>query len=415
MAAGRPNPGQRKGGGRRRSGGPKGGAPKPPPAGTEVRRIAIEAVRRIDEESAYANLLLPQLLGAGDLDDRDRNLVTEIVYGATRMRRALDWLADRHLVSPPPPALRASLRVGAYQLAFLRTPAHAAVSATVEASAKRNRPPVNAILRKIAREVDGAAVDGVVPRDFWPDDGTRLSYPDWLVRRLRDDLGDAAASGMLETMNLAPTVSERDDGYVQDEASQWVAAAVDAQPGLLVLDTCAAPGGKATALAATGATVIAADGRHGRARLVAANATRLGADTVSVVTADATAPPFAAASFDRVLVDAPCSGLGVLRRRADARWRITPADIDTLAALQAAMLDAAVPLVRPGGVLVYSVCTVTTAETLAVAEAFAERHPRLVAMPMDDDRWTVLGSGGRLLPQDHDTDGMCLFRWRVPT
>lgn len=379
---------------------------RPPAAdapGADVRRVAIEAVRRIDDEGAYANLVVPALLRESDLDQRDRNLVTELSYGATRMRRAVDWLVDRFVVSPPPPALRASLRVGAYQLAFTRVPAHAAVSATVAASAKRNRPPVNAILRKVADSMDGLE---------WPSQGVRLSYPDWLIERLVHDLGEGPALDMLEVMNRAPSVHERDDGYIQDEASAWVAAAVEARPGERILDLCAAPGGKATALAATGAVVVAADSRLSRTRLVVANAGRLGLDNVVTVAADGTAPPFTPRAFDRVLVDAPCSGLGVLRRRADARWRVTAGDIEELAALQERLLESAVGLVRPGGRLVYSVCTVTVAETIAVAEAAQARYS-LTPEPVSDDRWEPLGSGLRLLPQAHDTDGMALFVWTV--
>jgi 16S rRNA (cytosine967-C5)-methyltransferase len=246
----------------------------------------------------------------------------------------------------------------------------------------------------------------------WPSDGIRLRYPDWLIERLTSDLGPEPALEMLEVMNRAPSVHERDDGYIQDEASQWVAAAVGAQPGERILDLCAAPGGKATALAATGASIVAADARPSRARLVATNVSRLELDNVGVVAADGTAPAFASRSFDRVLVDAPCSGLGVLRRRADARWRITPGDIDELAVLQERLLDAAVGLVRPGGRLVYSVCTVTTAETLGVAEAVQTRHG-LTPEPVSDERWETLGRGFRLLPQAHDTDGMAIFVWKV--
>lgn len=369
-------------------------------AGTEARRLAIEAVRRIDEEGAYANLLLPTLLERSELDQRDRNLVTELVYGSTRMRRALDWLVDRFVVSPPPPALRASLRVGAYQLAFMRVPAHAAVGATVGASAKRNRPPTNAILRKVAASL---------PIEAWPSEGIRLSYPDWMITQLTDDHGTEDAVAMLERMNVAPQVVERDDGYVQDTASQWVVDEVGAQSGELVLDLCAAPGGKATALAATGATVVATDLRPARSGLVAANARRLGAD-VHVATADGLAPPFAPEVFDRVLVDAPCSGLGVLRRRADARWRVSPDDVTELGSMQFSLLRRAASLVRPGGTLVYSVCTVTTAETVDVAGGTT--GPDLTPLPLESDRWRPWGSGGLLLPQDHDTDGMAVFRWR---
>lgn len=369
-------------------------------AGTEARRLAIEAVRRIDEEGAYANLLLPTLLERSDLDQRDRNLVTELVYGSTRMRRALDWLVDRFVVSPPPPALRASLRVGAYQLAFMRVPPHAAVGATVGASAKRNRPPTNAILRKVAASL---------PVDAWPSEGIRLSYPDWILELLTEDHGAEDGVAMLERMNVAPQVTERDDGYVQDTASQWVVDAVGAREGELVLDLCAAPGGKATALAGSGAAVVATDLRPQRSGLVAANAERLGR-AVHVATADGLAPPFAPATFDRVLVDAPCSGLGVLRRRPDARWRVVPDDVTELASLQFSLLRRAATLVKPGGTLVYSVCTVTRAETVDVADGIG--GPDLTPLPLEADHWMPWGSGGLLLPQDHDTDGMAVFTWR---
>ncbi|MEM7287955.1 MAG: transcription antitermination factor NusB [Actinomycetota bacterium] len=369
-------------------------------AGTEARRLAIEAVRRIDEEGSYANLLLPSLLERSDLDQRDRNLVTELVYGSTRMRRALDWLVDRFVVSPPPPALRASLRVGAYQLAFTRVPPHAAVDATVGASAKRNRPPTNAILRKVAASL---------PIEAWPSEGIRLSYPDWLIDRLVDDHGRADALAMLERMNVAPQVVERDDGYVQDTASQWVVDEIGARSDELVLDLCAAPGGKSTALASTGATVVATDLHPARSGLVAANARRLG-QPVQVATADGLASPFPPATFDRVVVDAPCSGLGVLRRRPDARWRVAPDDVAELASLQFSLMRRAASLVKSGGTLVYSVCTVTQAETTEVADGLT--GPDLTPEPLETDRWRPWGSGGLVLPQDHDTDGMAVFKWR---
>ncbi len=372
-------------------------------AGAEARRLAIEAVRRIDEEGAYANLLLASLLRDCTLDGRDKGLVTELVYGATRMRRAVDWLVDRFLVSPPPPALRAALRVGAYQLAFTRVPAHAAVAATVEATTKRNRGVVNAILRKVSTSLPVT----------WPSEGVRLSYPDWMIDQLTNDLGAHDALAMLEIMNTAPDVTEREDGYVQDPASQWVVELVGARAGERVLDLCAAPGGKATALAAKGASVVAADSRLSRARLVTANASRLGYDDLVVLATDGTEPGLRSRCFDRVLVDAPCSGLGVLRRRADARWRIAPGDIATLAATQRALLEAAVDLVRPGGVLVYSVCTVTREETIDLAEGFSAGRAGLEPLPIEDPRWSPLGTGGRLLPHQHGTDAMCAFRWRV--
>ena len=361
-----------------------------------ARRVAVDALVRIDE-GAYANLVLPLLLERSGLDRRDRAFVTELVYGSTRMRRACDWLVDRLVDRPLEPEVRAVLRLGAYQLAFLGTPPHASVSATVDVAPVRARGLVNAVLRRMVRE----------PAPPWPDPATRLSYPDWVVRRLAADLGVEEAQAALEQMNVAPTVTERADGYVQDEASQEVAAYVGAGPGERVVDLCSAPGGKATAMAAAGpALVVAADLSPVRTRLVVENVARLGQENVAIVVADAAAPPLRPASFDRVLLDAPCTGLGVLRRRPDARWRVQPDDVDRLAELQRRLLDGAATLVRPGGLLVYSVCTLTLAETVEVDAWLASAHPELEAVAPPGPPWTPLGRGARLLPQDAGTDGM---------
>jgi 16S rRNA (cytosine967-C5)-methyltransferase len=208
----------------------------------------------------------------------------------------------------------------------------------------------------------------------------------------------------MATMNRAPAVHERPDGYVQDLASQWTAAYVDAQAGEYVADLCAAPGGKATALAAHGAFVAAGDVRPHRAALVQQNVHRLGADDVATFVGDGRFPPLRVA--DRVLIDAPCSGLGVLRRRPDARWRIEPQAVDQLVVLQRQLLAAAADLVRPGGRIVYSVCTLTTAETQGIDEWLRSAHPELMALPLPEGAWEPLGRGARLLPQSADTDGM---------
>ena len=363
----------------------------------DPRRVALDALRRIDE-GAYANLLVPSMLEDSGMRERDRGFVTELVYGTTRMRRACDFLVDRFLVRELDVDTRNALRLGAYQLHFLQTPAHAAVSATVDVAPKRSRGLVNAVLRKVA----GAPVS-------WPDDATRLSYPDWILDRLVADLGRDDALAALATMNEAPTMTVRDDGYVQDRASQLVVAAVGAQPGMRVADTCAGPGGKATGLAAAGALVAAADVQRHRAELVRSNAARLGADVV-VVAADGRRPPFRPQSFERVLVDAPCSGLGVLRRRPDARWRIQPDDVTRLAALQRDLLDAAAGLLAPGGELAYSVCTLTAEETIAVDAWFASAHPELHPLDPLGGVWRERGRGAILLPQAEGTDGMYLLR-----
>ena len=245
----------------------------------------------------------------------------------------------------------------------------------------------------------------------WPSEFARLSYPDWIGQRLTDELGEHDATFAMERMNMPAPVTVRADGYVQDESSQWVAAAVEATSGERVLDCCAAPGGKSTALADMGARVVATDVRSNRLSLVARNAERLGLD-LELVVMDAATPALAPASFDAVLVDAPCSGLGALRRRPDARWRIEPSDVDDLVALQRRIVDAVAPLVRPGGRLVYSVCTLTAAESTD--------HPVPAGFEIDDRRpevgqWRAFGPGWRVLPHDADTDGMTLLRYRRHT
>ncbi|MEA3077172.1 MAG: rRNA (cytosine967-C5)-methyltransferase [Actinomycetota bacterium] len=349
---------------------------------------------------------MPALLTTTNLDERDRAFVTELVYGTTRMRRACDWLVDRFLFREVEPEVRNALRLGAYQLAFLQTPPHAAVAETVGAVQGPARGLVNAVLRKVS---------AAGPTTDWPDEPTRLSYPDWIVERLTEDLGRGNAIAALEQMNEAATVTERPDGYVQDEASQWVANLVETQPGETVADVCAAPGGKATLMATNAHLVVAGDIHRGRAGLVQDNVGRLGLqDTVATYVADARRPPLRPRAFDRVLVDAPCSGLGVLRRRPDARWRIAEDDVADLTALQRDLIDAAVPLLDDGGTLVYSVCTLTEAESTGIDDWIAEAHPELEAQPPPPEPWQPRGGGARLLPQAAGTDGMYVLRLRLP-
>ena len=368
-----------------------------PRSASTARGVAYHCLCRVDQDGAYANLVTQTALQRSRLDERDRKFVTELVHGTTRMRRACDALVDRFVSSEPDPEIRTLLRLGAYQLHFLDVPAHAAVGETVELAPKRARGFVNAVLRRVAS----------TPMT-WPSDAVRLSYPDWIVDRLVAELGHDDAIATLNAMNEAPSATERDDGYTQDLGSQWVAAAVPVVDGDLVLDVCAAPGGKATAIAAAGAHVVAADLQPKRVGLIASNAARIGTTSLTAVVADGTAPPFPPASFQHVLVDAPCSGLGTLRRRPDARWRIQPGDVAELAALQHRIVEAVAPLVAPGGTLVYSVCTLLSDEAVPGAD--------LAGFDVVADRpageWRPFGSGWRVLPHDAGTDGMILLRYR---
>lgn len=398
---------------------PAGGKAGPATSRT-ARGVALAALMEIDD-GARANVAVPDLLDASELERRDRAFVTELVYGAVRSRRACDWLIDRHARGHLDSQVRNALRLGVYQLVFLHTPAHAALDATVEEVRGPGRRLVNAVLRRVASDVANDRVR-------WPDAAVELSYPDWIVDRLRADLGDADAFDALRTMNQPARVTQRADGYIQDSASQLVAEAVGALAGERILDACAAPGGKATAMAygRAGAAdaepsgpdrpalVVAADVSLGRVGQLAANLQRLALPNVVAVVADATRPPWREEVWDRVLVDAPCSGLGVLRRRPDARWRVKPSDVERLARLQRRLLDHSVSLVRPGGTLAFCVCTLTRAETAAIDRYAADRYRDWQPLPPPGPPWRPAGRGGLLLPQAADTDGMFLLRLGRP-
>ena len=426
---------------------------------TSARALAVDALVRV-EQGAYSNLVLPVMLRSSSLPTRDRAFATGLVYGTIRRQRALDHLLDRVTDRPLEtldPPVRAALRLGAAQLVD-GVAAHAAVSETVDAVARRApraRGFVNAVLRRVA---------DLGPPWAWPegDDvgsvGVRTSHPDWIVERLYGDLGADDALGVLTADNTAPAVTLRPNprrttpdeleaelraagiavsrgalvpdavratgvgdlatlpavaegrATPQDEASQAVVTMLDPRPSERVLDVAAGPGGKAAAAGervGDGGLVVAADLYPARAGLVIDAATRLGARSVRAIGADArTLPLRPRTAFDRVLVDAPCTGLGVLRRRPEARWRVEPGDVDTLATLQRELLAAAVPFVRPGGRLVYSVCTLTRAETLDVDAWMAQAFPHLVAEAPPGDPWRPWGRGALLLPQEAGTDGM---------
>lgn len=370
--------------------------------GVGSRRVAGEVLVRVDSDGAYSNLALRHALNSAGLDTADAKLVTDLVYGTLRMRRSVDHLIGRFLVTDPPPTARAFLRLGAYQLVFRPDiPAYAAVSATVSAAPKRFRPLCNAVLRKITK----APVT-------YPTIGDELSYPDWMINLFTEDLGQERGLEALRSMNMPAAQVRRDDGYTQDRASQLVAEAVGAQSGDVVADLCAAPGGKSTGIAASGAFVVASDSSPTRTGLLAGNAARYGKDHVGVYCADALMPALRPGSVDKVLLDAPCSGLGVLRRRPDARWRLESDAPVRLAEIQKEMISAAVGLLKPGGELIYSVCTLSAVETIGVDEFVQRELPQLEPIEAPEGPWEPLGRGAVLLPQTEGTDGMSLFRYR---
>jgi 16S rRNA (cytosine967-C5)-methyltransferase len=396
-----------------------------------ARAVAYRVVRRVFEEGAYADRALSGEAERAGLDARDRALAMRLAYGAVQRARTLDHMAERLTGRPAEqldPATRTGLRLGLLQLHFLDVADHAAVSEAVEL-VKTDSPGgarlVNAVLRRAAREQAPRLPDGTAREA-----ALAHSVPDWLAELWWAELGPEEARQLLRTVNEPPEHALRANTLVPHDlcaipatpaaeppealvltgpwdafgSSEWRAGAVHPQsrasmlaaralapePGERVLDLCAAPGGKATHLAALMAgrgEVVAVERHPGRAEALRRTAERLRADTVRVVTADATA--FTAdAPFDRVLVDPPCSGLGTLQSRPDLRWRASPEQIAQLAGLQERILAAGERALKPGGTLVYSVCTISAAE-------------------VPDRPWTW---SRRLLPHRDGTEGFALAR-----
>jgi 16S rRNA (cytosine967-C5)-methyltransferase len=415
-----------------------------------ARSVALEAIRRVTDEGAYSTVVIPGALGRSRLDERDRAFATALAFGTIRRLLSIDWALDRVASRPVArmsPGARTVLRLGAYQLLFTNVAQHAAVGETVGLSRDRERGFVNAILRRLASEPP-----------VWPggageaDMAVRTGLAPWAVRELGRllpaDEVEAAASGFatgarlclrtntaviepatferaLREAGLEPSPAELDPdcflleggnparlpGYeqgwfaVQDQASAFVVRALDPQPGERILDACAAPGGKTTfaaALVGESGIVVGADVHPGRVGLIRKGSGRLGVHPV-LIAQDATAPALRP-GFDRILVDAPCSGLGSARRRPELLWRERHHDLSALARAQVAIVASLADLLRPNGRLVYSVCTFPRAETDAAADAIARHRPDLAPISIE-------GPAGpaervRVWPHREGSDGM---------
>jgi 16S rRNA (cytosine967-C5)-methyltransferase len=425
-----------------------------------ARLLAFEVLRRV-EDGAYASVLLASR--EAELEPLDRALCHELVMGVLRRQLWLDRLIEfyaKRKVSGLDEAVRLALRLGLYQLRFLsRIPQSAAVNESVNlVYAARLRSAgglVNAVLRRAAREPD---VDPVLTIT---DPGERLavatSHPVWLIERWLKAFGRSEAEAFAYANNEpAPVafrvVSNRAQEsevceqlrqagatlvpsriapgawrvtgvgsllsqlvakgwvYVQDEGSQLVSAALGAKPGELVLDLCAAPGSKTSQIAdATGdaALIVASDLHLHRLRTAVQTAQLHGLTNIRCVVLDGLASlPLRDRAFDRVLVDAPCSGTGTLRRNPEIRWRITPADIQDLSERQNQLLLTASQAVKPGGRLVYSTCSVEPDENEAVAQTFLENNADFKGAELSLDAPLITSSGGaRTWPQRDGTDG----------
>ncbi|MDX6664466.1 MAG: rRNA (cytosine967-C5)-methyltransferase [Solirubrobacteraceae bacterium] len=339
-----------------------------------ARQVAFRVVRRVLEQGAYADRALE---GEGRrLDTRDRAFAQQLVFGTVQRQSTLDHIVDAYVEREPPDVARAALHLGIYQLLFLDGVAdHAAVGETVELlKGHRAAGMVNAVLRKVAR--DGFEL----PADDTPA-GAALhhAHPRWLVDLWWDWLGPDETRALLAADNRPAERGTREspngDVVFQSSASQLVSVLVDPQPGERVLDLCAAPGGKTTHLAAlmeNRGEVVAYERHGGRATALEARCRQHGADIVKVVNDDAVN---ATGTFDRVLLDPPCSGLGTLSRNPDLRWRMTPQRIAALVPEQDRLLEVARARVAPGGRLVYSVCTLNPAEDRLETEDLRRTWP----------------------------------------
>jgi 16S rRNA (cytosine967-C5)-methyltransferase len=420
----------------RGSGGPDkaGGRPRAGAGGKAIapaRSCAYAVLRRVFEQGAYADLALRAESDSARLDARDRALAMRLAFGAVQRKGTIDHLigrlAERPATRLDPPVL-AALRLGLYELLYLSgSPDHAVVADTVELAKRHGRGGhglVNAVLRRAAREGVGALLGSL--DDATPEHAAVLhSHPEWIVRLWWERLGAEDARALLASDNepgevalrantlagdpdslerslaAQSVLAHRDatiaealvlDGpldlhdsplwqegafLAQSRAAMLVARTLGPSPGERVLDLCAAPGGKTTHLAALmqgEGSVLAVERNRARAGALERTARRLRAGNVLVELGDAAAPRAEGAVFDRVLVDPPCSGLGVLQARADLRWRVGEADVVQMAATQRSILAAGAAALRPGGVLVYSTCTISPIENEHVIEGFLDSH-----------------------------------------
>jgi 16S rRNA (cytosine967-C5)-methyltransferase len=439
------------------------------------RQLVLFALNDL-ETGSFTDVVVERLLGKFQLTGVDRNFFTELLHGIVRRKRTLDAIIDRLATQPAdrqPPNLKQLLRLGLYQLRYLdRVPASAAVNTTVDLAKASGlgglSGVVNGILRQYLRlQAAGEAVLDL-PADPIGRLGTLYSFPDWTIAQWLTQLGEIETERLCQAFNLAPKIDlranvlkidraklieifqadgleviplpyvphglqftgsvgaiDRLPGYhegwwtIQDASAQLVTHLLNPQPGEVVIDACAAPGGKTTHIAeAMGDTgrIIAVDKTASRLKKLQQNLARLQLQAIEIVTGDSCGLGELTGTADRVLLDAPCSGLGTLHRRADARWQKTPAQIDELAKLQAQLLANTASWVKPGGVLVYATCTVHPLENAGVITPFLATHPdwQIESPPSDSSLGELVGTDGSIevWPHRQQMDGFFMVKLR---
>ena len=435
-----------------------------------VRELAMQVLQKVHVEGAYANVALAETLREIKLTERDRRFLTELVYGVTKAGETLDYMIGRYVadIRKAQPAIRELLRLGFYQIFLMdRVPPSAACDTAVELAKKHGRRGadsfVNGVLRAALREPERAALpDGRNAHAL----ALRTWHPRWLVERWMRAYGYERTEELCRCNNTSAPLSVRvntlrtnrpalmeqftaagaqvrasawvPDGIVlgthgaldelaplrmglaqvQDESSMLVAHVLAPEPGMTVIDACAAPGGKTTHIAQrmeNRGRILAFDIYEEKIRRIERNAQRLGISIMEAQMCDARAIGAAyAGQADRVLVDAPCSGLGVLRRKPDARWKKSPEDVKTLPPLQRAILASAAEAVKKGGILVYSTCTMEECENAAIVENFLRTHTDFVLeetggfLPVQKTTEHMV----QIMPETDGPDGFFIARMR---
>lgn len=443
-----------------------------------VRYAALEALERVEKGGAYSNLLIGELISQGRLNEKDGRLLTEIVYGTISRKLLLDYDLSPFIqqAKKVDPWVRNLLRLSLYQMLFLdKVPEHAIFNEAVEIAKARGNVGigkfVNGVLRKIQREGVPAvsAIQDPVERL-----ATEISLPRWLTEKLIRQIGAEATRqlglSLFETSHVSARVDGRvlgrvaaiqqlaaagiearesvvspfgiiaEKGFlagsklyqegqitVQDESSMLVAPALQVAPGMKVLDACAAPGGKTTHIAtyldaAAGGEVTALDIHQQKVKLIQDNANRLDvADVVKTEVLDARTvhQHFPANHFDRILVDAPCSGLGLMRRKPDIRYHKGPADFQRLPQIQLEILDSVSKTLKNHGIMIYSTCTIAEEENQQVVAAFLASHPDFIKIPVQANQLMTAHVKDEMLtlyPHEFMTDGffICCLQKVMP-
>lgn len=435
-----------------------------------VRDAALSILLAVDKNQAYSNLLLHQTIEKYKIDAKDRGLLTEMTYGTLQHKLTLDYYLEPFIRGKVDLWVRWLLRLSLYQMEYLtRIPAHAAVNEAVEIAKRRGHKGiasmVNGILRSVLREgvPSTAAIQNPVERL-----AVETSHPQWLVERWVESYGFEETAAMLHENNIPPvqtvrvnttraTVAEvlaslEAEGVkaqqsdmmpecihltngtaartmafkeglitIQDESSMLPANVLAPQPGMKVLDMCAAPGGKTTHIAekmANEGSILALDLHPHKLDLIEENTARLGLDIVQTAPVDGrkAADLLAKESYDAVLVDAPCSGLGVMRRKPDIKYTKREEDLESLQTIQLAILDNAVQVLKSGGRLVYSTCTVDKRENEGTVEAFISAHPEMEREEITNlpEKLLAKQNNGMLqvFPHDFGSDGFFVASFR---